>query len=1675
MFLLGTFGIRQVSTMDNSVINNILHLQYDVMLLHVCRYSAFFLIALLNFYTSPSIGQSCDEQLTLSDDVTICLPSDPIQLNANFSGSNLFDIQWTPATGLSNATILNPTANVTETTTYQLTVRNQVGNNLIVNGDFSLGNMSFSSAYTHSPGTLFPEGVYAVTTDPSSLHTNFQNCGPISGTNMMAVNGSSQANTEVWCQTITVEPNTEYNFSAWLSNLIQESPASLQFSAGGLLLGPPFSAPGLCNWNQFNASWLSGNETSVEICIINQNTAQSGNDFALDDIRFFKVCSYTDEVTITVLEEITEEVEAFICPGESLFVGGAQQTTSGVYEDVYTAANGCDSIVTTTLTVLPEIFPTYIDTTICPGDVFEYNGLTLNSDGAYDFTLTSADGCDSVVFVNLSVISFSVDIEDPLILNCDRDITEIVANISSTNPNIVINWFSDDGSIVAGYGESTILVDQPGTYDLEVFYEYGASLCGFTSLSVTLLGDFDVPVISWEEVGELNCSSNSMQIDATGSDGDLFEWTTISGGEITDGQDSGVLTINGPGVYQLVNTNSINGCFASEEITIIGEPGGDNQVIVDSILPFTCARDTTSIPASGSNIDGGFGFFWSTEDGSIVAGTELSLSPVVTVPGWYYLVIEENAGLCSDTTSVFVPEYLDTLEILPIRQDTLTCDETLAEILVELVGSDPFTAIWTNQHHDTLPTINNGLGVSTEHADTISLIVINDANGCTSEYEFIIETDLEAPEVNAGADETYDCNSTAILLDQATPDTGLFSYSWTTADGNILSGQSSLIAEVDTPGVYLLQVRNTENGCISEDSVTVIEGRIYPEVVFETPAILTCATSSTLISSSGSSAGPDFEYFWSHESGMLLDGSQNTSITITQGGTYTLQITNNVNGCMSEEDINILVDTLAPLADAGNGFIFTCQNTEFTLNGSASSTGSLFEYLWSTPDGNILSGNTSTMPVINAPGVYSIEVINTENGCRSTDSVEVISDDGAPEVVLQVSGVLNCMNQTILVDAAGSSVGNDFQLFWQTTDGNITNLINNYLIEVDQPGVYTLEIVNDQNQCQTTRQVEVLLDRTLPDVLPGADLLITCSETTVRPNTTGSSLGDPFTYQWVSTDGTIVSGDQEPDPVFGSPGVYTLVITNEENHCQAQANVTVDIDTLHPEVIITDPELLTCEFSTVEINAGGSSGGPGFAYQWTTADGTIVDNSEQPIIQVSSGGTYTLTLTNLQNGCETTDLAVVFEERDLPIIQISPQGLLSCRNASVGITSAGSSQGNEFEMTWSTNIGEILSDIHDSDIEVSREGWYYLQIENTSSGCMQTDSSYVGGDYDMPLADAGNDHQSTCIETTFSLNGTGDADGRMISFEWSTADGNIVGTATQMEIVANQPGVYLLTVTNEENGCTNTDNTTILPNNNAIQEVQLDIIQPDCFREVGQVRVAGITGGQSPYIFSLNGDSHSNGSDYYNHLEPGNFLYLVEDVNGCTFEVSFDIVGLVPVMVELQTQYLLELGDSILLEPEFNLDIEDLVSFEWQPGTDLDCPTCPFPFASPIETTRYSIEVIDENGCIASATTLIRVIRDGGIYAPNAFTPGNGDGINDYFTIFSKENTVRQIKHLEIFDRWGNMVFSKENFPADIESEGWDGTFRGRGLNPGVFVFKAEVELVNGLVERVYGELTMFR
>ena len=220
------------------------------------------------------------------------------------------DTTWSPSTGLNNPDIINPTATMgTNSQQYILVVEGLTEQNLIQNWDFSLGVSGFTTSYTQGfgPNGLMPEETYTVISNPSLVHPNFASfydhtTGNSSGS-MMVVNGSGVANTLVWLQNISVNPDTWYDFSAWGATCVSQAPALLQFRLNGILLDSPFQLPNSTGeWVPFHSKWYSGTSLNAEISIVDQQTALSGNDFAIDDLKFREICKATDSVYVHVID-----------------------------------------------------------------------------------------------------------------------------------------------------------------------------------------------------------------------------------------------------------------------------------------------------------------------------------------------------------------------------------------------------------------------------------------------------------------------------------------------------------------------------------------------------------------------------------------------------------------------------------------------------------------------------------------------------------------------------------------------------------------------------------------------------------------------------------------------------------------------------------------------------------------------------------------------------------------------------------------------------------------------------------------------------------------------------------------------------------------------------------------------------------------------------------------------------------------------------------------------------------------------------------------------------------------------------------------------------------------------------------------------------------------------------
>ncbi len=243
-------------------------------------------------------------------------------------------LYWTDANG--NILASGPTLTVSPTTStmYYITGQNlsvDMSENVVVNGDFEQGNVGFTSAYNYvSSSSVLGEGYYTVGPNAHNYHPDFYNgFDHTSGTgNFMILNGAGTPNTNVWTQTVSVTPNTDYAFSTWVSSLVSGVPALLQFSVNGNQLGGIFTAPSTWGvWTHYYEVWNSGNNTSAVLTILNQNTTLMGNDFGIDDIVFAPLtsCSATESVLVSMASQLSATATATDntdCIGRNCFYNG---------------------------------------------------------------------------------------------------------------------------------------------------------------------------------------------------------------------------------------------------------------------------------------------------------------------------------------------------------------------------------------------------------------------------------------------------------------------------------------------------------------------------------------------------------------------------------------------------------------------------------------------------------------------------------------------------------------------------------------------------------------------------------------------------------------------------------------------------------------------------------------------------------------------------------------------------------------------------------------------------------------------------------------------------------------------------------------------------------------------------------------------------------------------------------------------------------------------------------------------------------------------------------------------------------------------------------------------------------------------------------------------------------
>lgn len=442
-----------------------------------------------------------------------------------------------------------PTRTVSQTGNYWVKVGTlNLTDNLIVNGDFEQGNVGFTTGYTYTTtstgswGMLSQEGYYTITTSPNLAHSNFSSCQdhtPAPGDKMMVVNCANTP-TNVWCQTVAINPNTDYYFGTWVANALNDNNvAQLQFTINNQTIGSIFSPSTTgCNWSQFFQIWNSGTMSTANICIRNQNTNIAGNDFMIDDITFTSICYETDTIHVTSIQNpvISVTPNDTICKGDYSSIVASSSNTNLTYtwmpgnihsnelavspttNTTYTVkavdTNGClSNIETRTITVLPTPIVDIIEleSTVCYGNpVFltassPQNNLTYlwQPTGAttqqiqdtpthtttYSVTVTSPNGCigkDSIEIVVIPALKLNFTGTTTI---CQGESTTITVNSNFPATNYV--W--ENGNTT---NQLTVTPSTSGYYNVKGTYQNCSSVEDSVLITVQPLPTGTIPAIA---------------------------------------------------------------------------------------------------------------------------------------------------------------------------------------------------------------------------------------------------------------------------------------------------------------------------------------------------------------------------------------------------------------------------------------------------------------------------------------------------------------------------------------------------------------------------------------------------------------------------------------------------------------------------------------------------------------------------------------------------------------------------------------------------------------------------------------------------------------------------------------------------------------------------------------------------------------------------------------------------------------------------------------------------------------------------------------------------------------------------------------------------------------------------------------------------------------------------
>jgi len=545
-------------------------------------------------------------------------------------------------------------------------------------------------------------------------------------------------------------------------------------------------------------------------------------------------------------------------------------------------------------------------------------------------------------------------------------------------------------------------------------------------------------------------------------------------------------------------------------------------------------------------------------------------------------------------------------------------------------------------------------------------------------------------------------------------------------------------------------------------------------------------------------------------------------------------------------------------------------------------------------------------------------------------------------------------------------------------------------------------------------------------------------------------------FIWLYTgSGSDVNNAHNDYYTYNTPGVYPppqLLIEDPTSGC---AFLFPSADSIHvypvPVVTVTSSPTI-CYGSFVTLNASGAA-----TYAWSPATALSCTNCATTNASPVSTTSYAVVGANTY-GCKDTAHTTVNVLAPV-VVHISGRDSVCFGQADTLIVTGLP----DYHYVWDSTPG-ISCAVCDTTYINTLSTEIYTVVATNSAGCTGSDSFKVTIN-PIPVVTANPNPIAVCARMPSpQVNASGAA-----TYEWKPLSGLSCYDCPSPFVSLTSSLIYTLTGTSQY-GCSDsafvpavyydTVATSVVPADTTI-----------CFGDSIQLRAFGGT----KFTWLRGVSSISDTSIYDPWVKPlSTTLYEVEIFeNVCFHSFRFANVNVIPtpVITPMASSTIIA-GNSVQLNAVVTND--PITNFVWTPAdTTLSCLDCSSPIATPTATTTYSVTVITSQGCHSSADVTIHLICDNSqVFIPNTFTP-NGDGVNDHFFISGKG--LGLIKHMAVYNRWGELMFEGRDFNANDPGMGWDGTFRGEVLRPDVYIYVVDVLCETGDTFTFRGDISLVK